>query len=186
VLVPISSLTHSQLHRLIYSVWDFQQALSALTFLLDECDFDAKYSRVELRRFRCYESSLIISFARPFEPSRRQTVVGLRAIGVHLDAEETKLKEAMLGLRRKVVAHSDEELMHYRASTLQPFDDAPIALPLLQYVESLYLEPAQCRSLEALLHKLINGISKALFSLAQSHPERLNIYKQPNGHSAEA
>jgi hypothetical protein len=75
---------------------------------MEECDFEARYNRAELRKFRCYEASLIISFARPFEPSRGQTTIGLRAIGLELNPEETRLKEAMLSLRRKVIAHSDE------------------------------------------------------------------------------
>ena len=158
----ISSLTNSQLHRLIYSNWDFQQALSALTFLMQECDFETAYSRIELRKFRCYEASLIISFARPFEPSRGQIVLGLRVIGVALSAEEAKLKDVILDLRRKVIAHSDEQLMHYRASTCRPLEESLISLPILQYAESLYIEAAQCRPLEDLLHRLIAGISKEI------------------------
>lgn len=174
-----SKLTDRQLHRLIYSSWDFQQALSALTFLMEECDFEARYAHVELRKFRCYEASLIVSFARPFETSRGQTTLGLRAIGIQLDAEEEKLKEAILSLRRKVIAHSDEQLMHFRVSTHKPLENSPISLPLLQYVESLHIEPAQCRPLDELIRKLIAGINKALFNLAQVEPERLNLYKQP-------
>jgi len=186
MLETLSNLTDGQLHRLIYSTWDFQQALSALTFLMEECDFEARYNRVELRKFRCYEASLIISFARPFEPSRGQSTIGLRAIGLQLNPEETRLKDAMLSLRRKVIAHSDEQLMHFRASTHQPLEDSPISLPLLQFTESLYIEAAQCRPLETLLRKLIAGIGKALFALAQAEPERLNLYKQPNVANAEA
>lgn len=185
MLEPLPNLTDGQLHRLIYSTWDFQQALSALTFLMEECDFEARYHRVELRKFRCYEASVIISFARPFEPSRGQTTIGLRAIGLQLNPEETRLKEAMLSLRRKVTAHSDEQVMHFMASTHQPLEDSPISFPLLQFNESLYIEVAQCRPLEALLRKLIAGIGKGLFALAQAEPERLNLYKQPYVANAE-
>jgi len=183
---PLSNVTDSQLHRLIYSNWDFQQALSALTFLTNECDFHADYNRVDLRKFRCYESSLIISFARPFEPARGQTALGLRTIGVQLDAQERELKEVMLNLRRKIIAHSDEDRMHYRGSTHQLLEDSPINLPLFQYVESLHIGEAQCRPLNALLRKLTSGISKALFKLAQTAPDRLNHYKQPDASSTVA
>lgn len=176
----LSNLTDSQLHRLIYSNWDFQQALSALTFLMEECNFQAQYGRIELRKFRCYESSLIISFARPFEPSRGQTTLGLRNIGVQLDSQEIALKETMLNLRRKVIAHSDDAPMHFRGSTHRPLEDSPISMPLFQYVESLHIEEAHCRPLETLLRKLTCSISTALFSLAQSAPDRLNFYKQPD------
>lgn len=183
VTESLSHLTEGQLHRLIYSTWDFQQALSALTFLMEECDFEARYNPVELRKFRCYESSLVISFARPFEPSRGQTTLGLRAIGLQLTPQEIELKDAMLSLRRKVIAHSDEQLMHFRAST-HPLEDSPFSLPQLQFIESLYIKETQCRPLEELLRKLIAGICKALFALAQVEPERLNLYKQPNSASA--
>lgn len=183
---PLSNLNDSQLHRLIYSNWDFQQALSALTFLMEECDFQAQYGRVELRKFRCYEASLIISFARPFEPSRGQTTLGLRPIGVQLDPQEIALKEVMLNLRRKVIAHSDEALMHFRGSTHRPLEDSLISLPLFQYVESLHIKEAHCRPLETLLRKLTSSISKALFELAQAAPDRLTLYKQPDAPSTEA
>jgi hypothetical protein len=152
---------------------------------MEECDFEARYNPVELRKFRCYESNLIISFARPFEPSRGQTTLGLRAIGLQLTPEEIELKDAMLSLRRKIIAHSDEQLMHFRASTYQPLEDSPFTLPQLQFIESLYIKETQCRPLEALLRKLIAGICKALFALAQAEPKRLNLYKQPNSASTE-
>jgi hypothetical protein len=73
-----SKLSDAQLQRIIYSLWDFQQALSAITFLLEECDFGAKYHFVELRKFRCYETNIIVSFTRPFETSRGHTSLGLK------------------------------------------------------------------------------------------------------------
>jgi hypothetical protein len=91
-LPDVSGLSDGQLRRLAYSLWDFQQSLSALTFLMEECDFDAKYTAVELRRFRCFESTVIISFARPFEGSRGQTAVGLRAIGIQLVRRRSRFK----------------------------------------------------------------------------------------------
>ena len=54
------NLTPKQLRRAIFSLWDIQQALSALTFLLEECSFDQEYTPIELRKFRCYEGTLII------------------------------------------------------------------------------------------------------------------------------
>ncbi|WP_242615587.1 hypothetical protein [Sphaerotilus mobilis] len=173
------SLTDAQLHRLIYSNWDFQQALSALTFLIEDCDFQAKYSPVELRRLRCYETSFIVSFARPFEMSRGQTTLGLKAIGVRLDSKDTQLKDKIVSLRQKVVAHSDEDYMHYRGVVLAPFNDSAIGLPVLKYSESLHLEESDLRPIEGLLQRLLTHITKALFQVAQSDPERLSVYKTP-------
>ncbi len=89
------SLTDAQLNRAIYSIWDFQQALSALTFLLDECDYSARYTNVELRRLRCFETSAIVSFARPFEVGRGGQALSLKALGIVLSTEERKLKQRL-------------------------------------------------------------------------------------------
>lgn len=176
---PVPDLTDTQLIRLIQSCGDFQQALSALTFLLDECDYAAKYSAVELRKLQCYENSAIVAFARPFEVSRGRTALGLRAVGVQLNADEEKLKNEVIELRRKVVAHSDEERMHFKISTIQPFEDSPISLPVLLFQESLRLESRKTEELVALLRKLIRALSETIFSIAQLQPERLNAYKAP-------
>ena len=90
---------------------------------MEDCDFQASYSPVQLRRFRCYETSVGVPVARPFETSRGQTTIGLRAIGVHLNEGESILKEKIMKPRHKVVAHSDEELIHFRGTLLRPFDD---------------------------------------------------------------
>ena len=172
-------LSDAQLLRAIYSNWDFTQALSALIFLSEECDFSAKYNHIELRRFRCYETSAIISFSRPFEKSRKATTLGLKAIGLSLTSDELALKDKILNLRRRAVAHSDEEFMHFRGGTLQPFDDSAVRMPYFTYSESLHLEPQDIHALENLLRKLIHAISLAIFSIAQSAPHRLERYQRP-------
>jgi hypothetical protein len=175
----LPELTDAQLLRLVYSQWDFQQALSALTFLLEECDFDEKYSAIKLRRFRCYESSIIISFARPLEGSRGKTALGLKGIGIELSQAEKELRDRVIDLRRKVVAHSDEDAMHFKGIILQPFDDIGIKIPLFKFQETLHLAQDDLRPLEALLRKLTYAIGTTLFQLAQVSPERLEVYKAP-------
>jgi hypothetical protein len=60
----------NKLKRLLISVRDFQEALSAATFLLEEVDQSAKYSLAEIRRFRCYETAMVIAYARPFSMAK--------------------------------------------------------------------------------------------------------------------
>ena len=177
---PTLDLTDTQLNRVIQSCGDFQQALSALVFLLEECDYAAKYSTAELRKFRCYENAAIVAFARPFEVSRGRTMLGLRAVGVRLTTTEEELKGKIIGLRRKVVAHSDDERMHFKISTMQPFHDSPLALPVLLFQESLRLDRAEVEELQALLRKLVRGLAETIFAIAQSQPERVNVYKLPS------
>jgi hypothetical protein len=178
--LDLERLNDSQLRRIIYSTWDFQQALSALTFLMEDCDYDRMHGVLELRRFRCYETAVIVSFARPFEASRGETTLGLKTIGLRLDPDELALKGKILSLRRKIFAHSDEDFMHFRSAVLTPFDDHPVAMPHLQFNESLYLQREDLRPLEGLLRKLVAKTSKAIFMLAQQAPDRLNVYRAPS------
>jgi hypothetical protein len=176
------NLTDIQLNRLIQSCGDFQQALSALTFLIEECDYALRYSTTELRKFKCYENAAIVAFARPFEVSRGRTVLGLRALGIQLNPAEVQLKKKVLDLRRKVVAHSDDERMHFKISTMQVFQDSPLAFPVLLFEESLHLNQTEAKELHELLHKFARELALTIFALAQSQPERLNIYKLPSNY----
>jgi hypothetical protein len=103
----------------------------------------------------------------------------LRAIGLRLEAVELALQAKILTLRRKIFAHSDEDFMHFRGTVITPFDDHPVVVPCFQFNESLHLEQSDLRPLEDFLRKLVAATSKALFMLAQTAPERLNIYKAP-------
>ena len=167
-------------HRIIYSAWDFQQALSALTFLFDECDFNAKYSHIQLRKFRCYETTAIISFSRPFKTGRGRKELSLEEIDCQLTEDENSLKDKLLRLRDKVIGHSDEEEMLYKSYSLKPFDDSNIRVPIAVFYELLYLTEAELDAFEALLRKLIRAIVDFKVKLAQSNPEMFEHYMQPS------
>tara|TARA_R110002049_G_scaffold35531_7_gene114644 strand:+ start:3285 stop:3827 length:543 start_codon:yes stop_codon:yes gene_type:complete len=164
-------------HRIIYSSWDFQQALSALTFLCEECEFDEKYSKIELRRFRCFETTVIVSFARPFKVGRGKSPLELSEIGFQFTEDEEKLKNKLLRLRDKVVSHSDEEEMVYRTYSFSIFDDSDIRIPRALFQEGLYLRQEEYREIEKLLHKLMHAILKFKFDFVQKHPELFNQVK---------
>lgn len=182
-LLGTMNITEAQLERAIYSVWDFQQALSALTFLLQDCDFDNKYGKVELRRFRCYESTLIISMARPFETTRKGTTIGLRALGITLSQDQKALVDKVLELRRKIVAHSTEEEMHFRVTTF-PIKDMGVNFPHFQFNEGLHLGEKELRELEYFLRFLTNQMGKFFYKVAQEQPDMLARYKEPSSWSS--
>lgn len=167
------SITEQQIKRIVYSGWDFQQALSALTFLLEDCDHDEKYSKVQLRRFRCYENTVIMSLTRPFVKSRGASVLGLRAIGITLNEEEEALLNKAKLFRNKVVAHSDEDLMHYRIDTFKMLEET-IIMPHSQFDEGLAFNRKDLHEIEDLLLKLMNAIFTYIFDLAQNDPSLLN------------
>lgn len=178
------NITEKQLLRAIYSVWDFQQALSSLTFLLEDCDFDEEYSKVELRRFRSYEANLIISMARPFETTRGGTTIGLRALGIKLTVEQQSLVDKVLDLRRKIVAHSDEEEMHFRVSTFDVLD-GEFNIPHFQFNEGLHLEKEELLKLELFLRDLKQKLAIFFYEIAQYQPELLNKYREPKSFKSE-
>jgi hypothetical protein len=180
------SLSTSQICRIIYSGWDFQQALSALTFLMDEFEYGQKYSKIELRKFRCFEVNAIISFCRPFEQARGRTTLSLKAINAKLTAAENKLKDYLMTLRRKLVAHSDEDEMHFRCKTHElNIRKSAFVLPELVFDESLLLKEHEVYNFEELLHKLIFYTSEFSLNLAQKKPDILNFYKKPKSNFNE-
>lgn len=168
-------------HRVVYSSWDFQQALSALTFLCEECDFEEKYSRVELRKFRCFETTAIVSFSRPFKAGRGRKPLDLASIGFDFSDDEEILKNKILRLRDKIVSHSDEEEMEYRTYSFSIFDDSDLRMPAAIFRESLYLSEDECVAFELLLHRLMHAIAEYKFKFAQSNPELFEQLKMPVG-----
>ncbi len=97
--------------RMLYSLGDFRLANSAATFLC-EADDAEKYSEDELKRFRCYETTAIIAYTRPFSQSEGKVPrLTLDMTGAKLSDEQMQLHERLLKLRNKVIAHSDAEMM---------------------------------------------------------------------------
>ena len=154
-------------HRVVYSGWDFQQALSALTFLLEECEYGDKYHKVELRRFRCFETSLVVAFARPFKTGRGREQFDLSVIGLDLDEKELALKEKLIRLRDKVVSHSDEEEMEYRTHTFKPLEGHDLRMPVEHFRETLYLKEKEVHQIEKLLHRILFPFFEHFLILSQ-------------------
>jgi len=171
---------HARLKRIIYSGWDFQQSLSALTFLMEEFDSEDEYSYVELRKLKCYETSAIISFCRPFEASRNKSTLSLKEIGVKLTAEEKQLKNKLMFLRKKIIAHSDEDEMHFRVSTFEVnIPNGKMNIPHAQFDEWIKLPEEDFLCFADLISKLIHAVSLYKLEKAKDNPELLNSYHPP-------
>lgn len=174
-----NSISDAQLDRIVYSIWDFQQALSALTFLIEDCDLAEQYSRVELRRYRCYEAQVIISFCRPFVDSRASSSLSLKRVGLRLSADEIALKTRLLHLRNKIIAHSDYEEMHYKGVTFEIPNASAQKLPLFVWDEGVQLDDTCRRQLEALLRRLMASLYNFSARLCQEDASRFEVYKVP-------
>jgi hypothetical protein len=110
--------------RLLYSLGDFQLALSVCEFLY-ECDPQSRYSKIELRRFRCFETSLIIAYVRPFSQSEGGVPpLTLKMAKAELTEQEKALHRRLIRMRNKIIAHSDREMMRMTTQTIDvPFAD---------------------------------------------------------------
>ena len=65
------SRVSNKLTRLMISAQDFAQAYSAATFLLEEVDDGERYNTLaKMRRFRCYETAMVVAYARPFSMAK--------------------------------------------------------------------------------------------------------------------
>lgn len=108
----------NQLKRWCMGFNDLQMALSSLTFLHEELDYDQeKYHYVELRRMKCFELSFVVSYARAFTDSNgsRYKRISLKGIGVSLSEREKATHDRIINIRNKIYAHSDQEFYILRA-----------------------------------------------------------------------
>lgn len=166
--------------RILYSFWDFSQALSALTFLLEEFSPEESYNSIELRKFRCFETTLIISMARPFEKTRSGTTLSLKNLGIKFSDSENFLVNRVFCLRKKVIAHSDEDEMHFYIEAHDlGMEGIDFRLPDVRFDESLFLKYEELEQLEIILRKLKNAITEHVFRLIQEYPDLIKMYKKP-------
>lgn len=170
------------LKRLMISHADIQMALSAITFL-EEVDHEETYSKVELRRFKCYETTFIVSYSRPFTRSKGSHFdrLPLKRIGVKWDADEAEMHARIKNLRDRIYAHSDEAFAHVRLDVFRlDVRGTSMTVPHTQFDEGLEFAEFKERLLaQSMMHKLLDGIFRASQELSDQLGERLPIYLTP-------
>jgi len=155
----------SHVLRLFYSLRDLQFALSAFDFL-SELDSEGSYSKIELRRFRCYLDAGVIAYGRPFTTTVGVPTLSLKQIGVKPTTTEQQLHHELIAYRHKVVAHSDVERMRIAVTSFQPFDDHEVRMPLMTIDEGLpFLEERY--DVILWMHRLIHALGSKTFEIAQ-------------------
>jgi hypothetical protein len=164
--------------RLLYSLNDLQQALSACDFLY-ECEESNTYSRIELRRFRCYETTLVVAYTRPFTPSRGAAApLTMKMVGLKLSNHRQALHDRLMDMRNKIMAHSDSEMMRM---TTQPFDvsmqdgERPMYLVQTVFDEGVTLLAALLIETNELLREVYQAVYGTLHKELQANPELFNI-----------
>ena len=132
----------NQLKRWCMCQHDLQMALSSLTFLNEELDYDKEtYHYVELRRLKCFELSFVISYSRAFTESKgsRYKKLELSKIGIKLSDKQKPIHDKILELRQKIYAHSDQEFYVLRADHYEmDANGLPFHLTNIQADEGLH------------------------------------------------
>jgi len=109
--------------RLLLSMRDLAHARSALTFIREDVDFDKEYPLAELRRFQCYETTVIVSYSRPFSQSTTQIPrLSYERLGIKLSPFTRALHENLIQKRNKIFAHSDADAVEYVPPQVMRFE----------------------------------------------------------------
>jgi hypothetical protein len=174
--------------RLLYSLGDLQLALSACEFLY-ECDPQSRYTKVELRRFRCFETTLIIAYGSPFSQSDGGVpALTLKMVKAELTEQEKALHRRLIRMRNKVIAHSDRELMRMTTQTFDmPLRDAEENGQSFVFIQSVFDEGITLLGdllfdTNELVRKLYQSIYKTLSDEAQKEPSSFNVRLDHNLH----
>lgn len=120
------------------SIQDFQIAASAAVFLLEDVDETAKYSLADLRRFRCYETTMVIAYARPFSIAKGLVGPLKKAEVLKRKDDFNLLHEKIIKSRNTLYGHSDAEFVEMRVWAITPFADRPdVAMTMPRFDEGM-------------------------------------------------
>lgn len=173
--------------RLLYSLGDFQLALSAIEFLA-ECEIEENYSKIELRRFRCYETTAIIAYTRPFTQSHGQIPrLSLEMTGAKLTDEQTGLHAEVMRLRNKTLAHSDEAMMRMitKPHPIEVGSDFEFVFVETVFDEGLTFVGERLLELNELIRRVHHATVATLYKEAQARPADFDVCKDYTSKSIE-
>ncbi|TNE65150.1 MAG: hypothetical protein EP335_06290 [Alphaproteobacteria bacterium] len=149
-------------------------ALSAADFLLGY-DEQEKYCIEDLRRFKCFETTLVISYARPFSNTRgRFPRFSFDLIGMQLDSRQQACHNELIELRDGAFAHSDKRMMQMSSAflTIESIGNKePVNFSLLRWVERPLIVGEKLHMTIELIKAVIRHIVSSEFPKMQSNPE---------------
>ncbi len=164
--------TFNKLSRLFISSHDFTQALSASTFLLQEVDEAKKYPLAELRRFRCYETTLVVCYARPFSQAKGEVSrLYLPDTGLALSADEKKLHNKIIAHRNTLYAHSDAEFVKLSVQLWHSYfehNDTEFNFFMPRGEEGMRFSLAEIVDINELTHKLFHAVLRKAQELGKT------------------
>ncbi|GAP25481.1 MULTISPECIES: hypothetical protein [unclassified Gluconobacter] len=156
--------------RLVQSLADLQMACSAVEFMCELGD-DHLVTRVERRRYRCFEDTAVIAYGRAFTKANNLPSLSLKQIKIRPNSNERALHERLLERRHKVIAHSDADRQRISFTTeCFSWENKQVKMPRFDFDDALAFF-AERQALVAWLSTLISATSKRLFEQVQSMPE---------------
>ena len=166
--------THENLFiRKVYSLGDFQLAISACSFLQN---YDARicHDTEELRRYKSYETMMVVSYARPFSASHAPLErLDLRSICTDLNEDEERLHKEAIELRNKVFAHSDYQKMKVNLNNFRV--EGEVFFPVLRFDEQIIFKGDILAGFDLLIRKLHRTLALQVFEETQRNPELAKI-----------
>lgn len=164
------------LSRLVLSSIDFRHALSAATFLMEEDRHQPNFGNEIRRRLKCYETAMVVAYARPFSTSRGKAGPfrwSLLSREFSLTDEEQALHDLLLQARNGLYAHSDDAFSDIRPEIWRshlPGGRTFDFLNILGGEETLFTE-RQVEDCHRFLWKIRHHIGEAV----QRHPRPADI-----------
>lgn len=168
-----------QLTRMLLSCSDFSQAMSAAAFLAQEFDESANYALQDWRKFRCYETTLIVSYARPFAGARGGApTFGFKAVDVTLTDNERALHDRIIELRNKLYGHSDAD--HVEMSVMcmhEVFAHNGVEMNLImpRFDETTRLSQSEMLALTELASKLYHAAFRKIQEIGAQFKDRFRV-----------
>ena len=163
--------------RLLLSLRDFAHARSAITFIREEVEFDRKYPLSELRRFQCYETTLVVSYCRPFsESSGSVPRLSYGKLGIKLSPFVRGLHENLMSKRNRIFAHSDASEVGYALPTVMHSNDQqgrPFTTLLPpRFNEGTILTEAEFEQVSVLVNDVTNAVMRLIQSMHGNFADR--------------
>lgn len=149
-------------------------------------DEDERYSLAELRKFTCYETTLIVAYTRPFSESQGLPRLSFQHLAVKLSPFNRALHEEMMRLRNKVFAHSDDE--HIPRSSGWAMKGTPhgggdpftVFVPP-RFQEGTLLRYAKVQQVSVLVSSIVNAVMHRLQAMHVHFLDEMPIHEMLQG-----
>lgn len=160
-----------RLQRWMISTRDFQIAKSAATFLLEEVDEKAGYPLAEIRKFKCYETTMVVAYARPFSMAKGPVgPLSEKEAGLRKSDPFYTLHSRLIHERNTLFGHSDAEHVDMRVWNIKVDDD--FSFPLPRFGEHLSFTMAEVDQIHEQMSVFMGNLTRRTFESSPRFQDR--------------